>query len=114
MAAAFVDNRPAPKSPPSVKVAPVAPPINAPPNASPIITSILFPSNAEIAPAPKPPKIAPKTIPQTNVLIAKCPVGSYLFTGSLPQYAYKFRPLILSGSKYSIESGEIHLHNSGE
>ena len=44
----------------------------------------------------------------------KCPEGSYLLIGSLPQYAYKFSPLILSGSKYSVESGEIHLHNSSE
>ena len=57
--------------------------------------------------------IAAPTIP-IIAQIPKWPVGSYLLTGSFPQYAYKFNPLILSGSRYSIESGEIHLHNSGE
>ena len=60
-----------------------------------------------------PPKTAPIIVPINNAT-GKCPVGSYLLTGSLLQYAYRFNPLILSGSKYSIESGEIHLHNSGE
>ena len=63
--------------------------------------------------APIPPAIKP---PINNVIkvIAKYPAGSYLLIGSFPQYAYRFNPLILSGSKNSIESGEIHLHNSGE
>ena len=68
-------------------------------------------------PSPIPAPIAPAIKPLINKVvkvIAKCPVGSYLLTGSFPQYAYKFKPLMLSGSKYSIESGEIHLHNSGE
>ena len=41
------------------------------------------------------------------------PVGSYLFTGSLPQYAYRFNPIILDESRYSIESGVINLNNTG-
>ena len=61
------------------------------------------------------PKARPTPVAISNVNpIPKCPVGSYLLIGSFPQYAYKFNPLIDSGSKYSIESGEIHLHNSGE
>ena len=68
--------------------------------------------------ADKAPNPAPATTPTPkhikNVIIAKCPVGSYLLTGSLLQYEYKFKPLMFVGSKYSIESGEIHLHNSGQ
>ena len=37
------------------------------------------------------------------------PFGLNRLIGSFPQYAYKFNPLILSESKYSIESGEINL-----
>ena len=48
------------------------------------------------------------------IKIATLPLGSYLLIGSFPQYAYRFNPLILWGSKYSILSGEINLHNSGE
>lgn len=52
--------------------------------------------------------------PIKKVLTAKCPLGSQKEIGLFPQYAYRFSPLILSGSRYSIESGENHLHNSGE
>ena len=55
-----------------------------------------------------------KTQIPLKICSQSCPVGSNLFTGLFPQYEYKFNPLILSGSKYSIESCEIHLHNSGE
>ena len=63
---------------------------------------------------PPNPIAAPIIAPIIKALIAKCPEGSYLLIGLFPQYAYKFNPLMLSGSKYSIKSGEIHLHNSGE
>ena len=75
----------------------------------------LPPSDACFTTSVPKPKAKPTPVAISNVNpIPKCPVGLYLLTGSLPQYAYRFSPLILSGSKYSIESGEIHLHNSGE
>ncbi len=58
-------------------------------------------------------KPTPVAINKVNA-IPKRPVGSYLLTGSFPQYEYKFNPLTELGSKYSTLSGEIHLHNSGE
>ena len=43
----------------------------------------------------------------------KFPSSSTIFTGSLPQYAYRFNPIILDESRYSIESGVINLNNTG-
>ena len=42
-----------------------------------------------------------------------CPVGSTFITGLLAQYAYKFKPFIVSGSAYSKESCEINLPTTG-
>ena len=48
-----------------------------------------------------------------NIVKGSCPSGSEYITGLLLQYAYRFRPLILCGSMYSIESGEIQRPHSG-
>ena len=62
----------------------------------------------------KPPYTPPITPTSKATKIGLCPLGSYLLTGPLLQYAYKFNQLTLLESKYSIESSEIHPHNSGE
>ena len=93
--AAFVPIIPTPANPPNVNAAPVAPPIKAPPSISPTSAQPVFPSRAEETPAVIPPNNAPSPIPINRAAIGKCPLGSTLLTGSLPQYAYKFKPLIL-------------------
>ena len=95
MTAAFFPIRPTPANPPKVNAAPVAPPIRTPPNISPKRAQPVFPSKAEETPAVIPPNNAPIPIPSNKAAIGKCPLGSTLLTGSLPQYAYKFNPLIL-------------------
>ena len=64
-----------------------------------------------------PPAAAPITAPvikPSNVNdMAKVPSPSEYITGLLPQYEYRFNPIILDESRYSIESGVINLKSIG-
>ena len=71
---------------------------------------IFWPLIAALAIPTKPPKMPPIIVPKKG----KFPFGSIFITGLLAQYAYRFNPLIDSGSKYSILYALMNLHNSGE
>ena len=45
--------------------------------------------------------------------LGRFPSSSTLLTGSLPKYAYRFNPITLDESRYSIESGVINLNKTG-
>ena len=95
-----------------------------------VSVSITVASSNPTAPPTIAPAIAPGTPPATNPTTPQTttpttaptifqkfshqlPFSSILLTGSLPQYAYRFNPITLDESRYSIESGVTNLNNTG-